>query len=145
MVRDGSRCQFPGCDRRRHLKAHHRISWLNGGPTDLDNLILLCQRHHTRVHADQISIEASDRQSCTQQWRFLRADGTPIIPVVTRPTSAEAPDLAEQISTRYGHIDHDDHPDARSVFPRHGGEGYFRAECVDALFRIAPPEISTAA
>jgi hypothetical protein len=30
--------------------AHHRVWWENGGTTDLDNLVLLCARHHIEVH-----------------------------------------------------------------------------------------------
>jgi len=29
---------------------HHLVHWINGGPTDLDNLVLLCRRHHRMVH-----------------------------------------------------------------------------------------------
>jgi hypothetical protein len=47
-ARDGG-CQFPGCGARRFVDAHHVIHWLDGGPTDLDNLVLLCKRHH-RLH-----------------------------------------------------------------------------------------------
>ncbi len=49
---DGERCRFPGCTRRRKLHAHHVREWFAGGRTDLANLILLCARHHTLVHAD---------------------------------------------------------------------------------------------
>jgi hypothetical protein len=47
---DGERCRFPGCTRRRKLHAHHIERWSDGGPTDLENLVLLCGRHHTLVH-----------------------------------------------------------------------------------------------
>jgi hypothetical protein len=47
---DGERCRFPGCTRHRKLHAHHVIYWSHGGATDLDNLVLLCSRHHTLVH-----------------------------------------------------------------------------------------------
>lgn len=47
---DGQRCRFPGCTRRRRLHAHHVRSWRDGGRTDLDNLVLVCARHHTLVH-----------------------------------------------------------------------------------------------
>ncbi|HYM96915.1 MAG TPA: HNH endonuclease signature motif containing protein, partial [Candidatus Sulfotelmatobacter sp.] len=30
--------------------AHHVVHWARGGKTDLDNLILLCHRHHWMVH-----------------------------------------------------------------------------------------------
>jgi hypothetical protein len=48
--RDGGQCQFPGCTSRRWLQVHHRHHWVDGGPTDLDNLILLCGFHHRFVH-----------------------------------------------------------------------------------------------
>ncbi|WP_297545627.1 HNH endonuclease signature motif containing protein, partial [Amycolatopsis sp.] len=31
-------------------EGHHIIFWILGGPTDLDNLTLLCERHHRLVH-----------------------------------------------------------------------------------------------
>jgi hypothetical protein len=45
-----SGCRFPGCGRTRWLKAHHIWHWGGGGPTDLDNLVLLCHAHHRLVH-----------------------------------------------------------------------------------------------
>ncbi len=43
-------CTFPGCDRRWLLQAHHIVWWGDGGPTDLDNLTLVCMFHHKLVH-----------------------------------------------------------------------------------------------
>ncbi|MCW2600335.1 MAG: endonuclease [Frankiales bacterium] len=48
---DGERCRFPGCTRTHKLHAHHVLYWTNGGGTDLHNLILVCSRHHTLIHA----------------------------------------------------------------------------------------------
>jgi hypothetical protein len=49
-ARDGH-CRWPGCERPASLSAaHHLVHWIHGGPTDLDNLILLCHRHHRMVH-----------------------------------------------------------------------------------------------
>ncbi|MFI5282141.1 MAG: DUF222 domain-containing protein [Candidatus Dormibacterales bacterium] len=49
-ARDGS-CRWPGCDRPPSWSvAHHVVHWVNGGTTDLDNLVLLCHRHHWMVH-----------------------------------------------------------------------------------------------
>jgi hypothetical protein len=42
-------CQYPGCDRRR-VEGHHVQHWIDGGHTNLDNLISLCPRHHHRLH-----------------------------------------------------------------------------------------------
>jgi hypothetical protein len=45
-LRDGG-CRFPGCDRPvSWCEAHHVVPWHQGGPTDRDNLVLLCWRHH---------------------------------------------------------------------------------------------------
>lgn len=49
-VRDGG-CTFPGCTRPpTWCDAHHVRHWVDGGPTSVDNLALLCARHHTIVH-----------------------------------------------------------------------------------------------
>jgi hypothetical protein len=40
-------CSFPGCDTEpAWCERHHIISWIDGGPTDLTNLTLLCRYHH---------------------------------------------------------------------------------------------------
>ncbi|OUC76801.1 HNH endonuclease signature motif containing protein [Gordonia lacunae] len=33
-----------------HTQVHDLVAWVDGGPTDLDNGCLLCQRCHTQVH-----------------------------------------------------------------------------------------------
>ena len=44
-------CVFPACDRPlAWCEGHHLVSWLEGGPTDLDNLALLCRAHHRAIH-----------------------------------------------------------------------------------------------
>jgi hypothetical protein len=49
-VRDGG-CVVSGCDRPpAWCEAHHLRHWLRGGPTDLENLVLLCRAHHRAVH-----------------------------------------------------------------------------------------------
>jgi hypothetical protein len=30
--------------------AHHLVHWGHGGATDVDNLVLLCYRHHWLIH-----------------------------------------------------------------------------------------------
>lgn len=50
VVRD-RHCRFPGCSRPPLMcHAHHVIHWVDGGPTSLDNLLLLCGHHHRLVH-----------------------------------------------------------------------------------------------
>jgi hypothetical protein len=44
-------CRWPGCTRPgTWCEAHHVVPWTRGGPTNLDNLLLLCSRHHMQVH-----------------------------------------------------------------------------------------------
>lgn len=51
-VRDKG-CVHPGCARPpQWCDAHHVQSWLDGGPTALGNLVLLCGKHHRSVHHD---------------------------------------------------------------------------------------------
>ncbi|WP_157408421.1 HNH endonuclease signature motif containing protein [Actinoplanes sp. N902-109] len=52
-VRDGG-CAHPGCDRPpRWTDAHHIRPWTAGGPTSLDNLVLLCRHHHRMIHDER--------------------------------------------------------------------------------------------
>lgn len=51
-------CRFPGCGNTRYVDAHHVHYWTDGGPTDMNNLILLCNRHHRLLHHDAFSIHA---------------------------------------------------------------------------------------
>ena len=54
MVRDRG-CAVDGCRApRRWCDAHHIIHWADGGETSLDNLRLLCRRHHTQLHQARI-------------------------------------------------------------------------------------------
>ncbi|HJY46811.1 MAG TPA: DUF222 domain-containing protein [Propionibacteriaceae bacterium] len=47
IAREGG-CSFPGCDHPpQWCDRHHIIDWIDGGPTDLNNMTLLCRYHHT--------------------------------------------------------------------------------------------------
>lgn len=43
-------CRFPGCTHTLWVDGHHIVPWAEGGETRLDNLLLLCRRHHMAVH-----------------------------------------------------------------------------------------------
>ena len=44
-------CVVTGCHRRpTQCQAHHVVHWANGGPSDVDNLVLLCHAHHHDIH-----------------------------------------------------------------------------------------------
>jgi len=56
-VRDGH-CRFPSCRRQpQWCDAHHIEGWVESlGKTDINNLILLCRRHHTLLHNSRWTI-----------------------------------------------------------------------------------------
>src|SRR4051794_8511906 len=69
LARDGG-CIIPGCTVPGDAcDAHHIQWWTRGGPTDLENLALVCGRHHTEVHQET--------------WEIHMRDG---VPWVTPPT-----------------------------------------------------------
>ena len=69
--RDGE-CRFPGCGARRFTQAHHIVWWGDGGPTDLDNLILLCFFHHKLVHEHGWAVRRDENGSL----RWYEPDGS---------------------------------------------------------------------
>jgi hypothetical protein len=54
-------CAFPGCtDPPEWTERHHIIPWRDHGPTDLDNLCLLCDFHHDRIDTGGWTIHVRD-------------------------------------------------------------------------------------
>ncbi|WP_319448861.1 MULTISPECIES: HNH endonuclease signature motif containing protein [unclassified Mycobacterium] len=49
-------CVVPGCGATRGLHGHHIRHWEDGGPTELDNLVLVCPYHHRAHHRGVITI-----------------------------------------------------------------------------------------
>ncbi len=51
LVARDRHCRWPGChEPPSRCDAHHIWHWIDGGPTNLDNLVLLCHRHHHHLH-----------------------------------------------------------------------------------------------
>ncbi|HEX9887886.1 MAG TPA: HNH endonuclease signature motif containing protein, partial [Nitriliruptorales bacterium] len=85
------RCRYPGCGATRWVEAHHIHEVSKGGKTRLNNLVLLCVRHHHVVHDQGVTILHDGRG----RMRFVLADGTRLDPSPLLPgASAEAPPLA---------------------------------------------------
>src|ERR1700681_2661731 len=80
-ARDGH-CRWSECDRPpSRSAAHHLIHWIHGGSSDLDNLILLCHRHHRMVHEGG--------------WQIVRGDDGRILtipPTIMFGPSSRGPD-----------------------------------------------------
>ncbi|MDH6198614.1 hypothetical protein M2272_005273 [Mycobacterium frederiksbergense] len=55
-------CVVPGCGATRGLHAHHIRHWEDGGPTELDNLVLVCPYHHRLHHRGGIAITGPAHQ-----------------------------------------------------------------------------------
>jgi len=46
-------------------KLHHIIWWIDGGTTDLNNLLPVCSMHHTKIHNDSWIIELGPHRELT--------------------------------------------------------------------------------
>ena len=124
-VRDGS-CRFPGCNQRRRLIPHHIVSWAQGGATDLDNLILLCQAHHTYVHEGGVLLTGRHGS-----WEFALPDSR-IIATGEGPDPHEVDEVVRLAAWAAAQ-----QPDR--LFPAGAGEGFRLRECVQRLFDMELP------
>jgi hypothetical protein len=73
--RDGG-CRFPGCSCSRFVDAHHIRHWADGGETSMENLVLLCRRHHRLVHEEGFGLNRGTDGAIN----FSLPDGTIIPP-----------------------------------------------------------------
>ena len=73
-VRDKG-CVFAGCHAPTYwCDAHHQLHWIEGGETSVENGVLHCERHHTKVHHGfRVERQPDGR------WRTYRPDGTEIL------------------------------------------------------------------
>ena len=75
-------CRFPHCHRPPGwCDTHHCIHWENGGPTSINNGILLCRWHHTFLHTKQWQVRLDQHQ----QPIFTKLDGTTHLPTSCQP------------------------------------------------------------
>lgn len=66
-------CAHPHCTVGfDHCRIHHIRFWINGGTSDLVNLIPLCETHHHLVHEGRWTLTMTDERICT----WVRPDGT---------------------------------------------------------------------
>jgi hypothetical protein len=69
-VRDRG-CVWPGCDRPPSwCDVHHVKHWLNFGRTEVDNLVMLCHRHHWLAHEGgwQLALDDDARVTVISPW-----------------------------------------------------------------------------
>ena len=123
-------CRFPGCG-SKHCEAHHLKHWANGGETSLDNLVLLCRRHHRAVHEEGYRIE----RAVDGELRFFRPQGWEI-PFVPPPPRLFR-DPLEELSTL---LDEEGVSiDSKTGFPRWDGGRLDLALAIDGMWHIGRP------
>ncbi len=119
-------CRFPGCQNRR-CDAHHVEHWADGGATRLDNLVLLCRRHHRVVHEEgfRITLDAAG------EVEFYRPDGRPFPAAPPAPlwTGAPLAPVTERLDQEGVTID------AQTATPAWKGERMDINWVVDSLWR----------
>ncbi len=72
-------CAFPGCPRPASwCNVHHIVHWADGGPTSLDNGVLLCGTHHRVIHRNQWTVRlGNDRRPEFLPPTWIDPDRTP--------------------------------------------------------------------
>jgi hypothetical protein len=111
-ARDGG-CRFPGCSNGRFVDAHHIEHWVDGGETKLDNLVLLCRRHHRAVH--ELGFRVEREGVCV---RFVRPDGD----VVQEAPVTDALERDGWVALRQAHAEMGLRVNARTGVPSWRGE-----------------------
>ncbi len=79
-------CRYPGCSvPAADTEGHHVTHWVDGGRTDLANLVSLCRFHHHRHHEGAFRMVAGAGAAAKNgDFRFETADGRPIEVRATR-------------------------------------------------------------
>ncbi len=130
LARDGG-CRFPGCTRVRFLHAHHIVAWGAGGPTCIDNLVLLCSAHHHAVHEGGFRLAGP-----APSMSFVRPDG---VPIEVAPAPTPATSTIEARNRRLGVA-----PTPDTCTSTGNGEPYDLGLTIDALWCLFhPPGVST--
>jgi len=113
-------CVFPGCRNKRFVDAHHIQHWSAGGETSLDNLLLLCTRHHRLMHEGGFSIA----KDYLDRWYFKRADGQAV------------PHCGYRLEDT---LDDDIDANGTALNMNPSAEGYTSAKGLPALLHKSPP------
>ncbi|WP_454788517.1 DUF222 domain-containing protein [Mycolicibacterium lutetiense] len=82
-------CVVPGCGATRGLHAHHIQHWEDGGPTELDNLVLVCPYHHRLHHRGGITITGPAHRLVVTDNAGKRLHGGSL----ARPPTTPPPDV----------------------------------------------------
>ncbi|MEV6266393.1 DUF222 domain-containing protein [Kribbella sp. NPDC051936] len=71
--------------------AHHLVSWIDGGDTKVDNLALLCRRHHVDLHKGHWHVTILDGIAHVARPSWAEPAPTPAVARRTAPPRARPP------------------------------------------------------
>ena len=97
-------CRFPGCT-SKHCDAHHIVHWADSGETKLSNLVLLCRRHHRRLHEGGFSVSSAARE---REVRAPEVDESVTGPAIADRT--DGPHPSQRYPSRAAHRSRADRP-----------------------------------
>ncbi len=86
-------CRYPGCGvPAADTEGHHVVHWVDGGRTEMTNLVSLCRFHHHRHHEGAFRIVARDAASqAGGDFTFETAEGRTIsVQRTSAPSDVEA-------------------------------------------------------
>ena len=96
-------CRFPGCANKTFTNTHHIRRWKpDRGPTDLDNLCLLCVHHHGLVHRGGWTMSGNANEELTfvgPSGRVMTSRPSALWTAVTGPAARRAADRRKADST----------------------------------------------
>jgi hypothetical protein len=87
-------CRFPGCTNVTFTNTHHIKRWKpDHGPTDLDNLVLLCVHHHYLMHQRGWTMSGNPNEELNfvgPSGRVMTSRPSPLWTAVTGPAARRA-------------------------------------------------------
>ena len=76
-------CRFPGCG-SRYTDGHHIIHWADGGPTTLENLVLICKTHHRLLHEGGFRMEPDPKRPGRPIFKTPKGIPIPEVPPLVK-------------------------------------------------------------
>ena len=101
VARDAG-CVIPGCGAPPgHCDAHHLVHWADGGPTNIDNLALVCPPHHRAIHRGTWHVTVTDGRVHTRRPRWADPPHPP-----GKPAEPPQPATPEAATRSFGRPRH---------------------------------------
>ena len=153
LIRRDGGCARPGCPEARieRLHADHMRHWIHGGPTDLSNLVLLCDADHGLVHDRDLIMTRRDGRLIVTAPDGRRVWGVSDAAFVTglaRPGSLPGSDDAfcgvhpiDQRAGRRPATPPTGEPASATQEPANRPDGVGAAELTALLFPDGPPAL----